>query len=179
MKVSEEQLEQLNRAFRRIFALPISGMTIRELQNAINLSMPSDGEATKALYESLLTGELKENLKKGANATDLANLVDDFAFQFRIAREVAESGEFMNIFSCDFAQQGNNIYFVNRMRRIDGQEYHFLSAPETNVRLAHMFINRLTDLKKAIDKKSGSAPLTPHIKEELTTLKNDIEALLA
>ena len=153
-------------------------MTIRELQNAINLSFPDDTETAKALYESLASGELRDKLSKSDNAADLVDFVDEFAYQFRMAREIAENGEFMNSYSCDFIQQGKNFFFVNRMRRIDGQEYHFLSAPETNVRLAHMFINRLTDLKKAIDKKVDNATLDPHLIEELTKLKTDIENLL-
>lgn len=174
MKVSEEQIEQLSRSFRRIFALPISRLTIRELQNAINTALPGNIDITKAIYESLLAGELKESLKKGNNTQDLTNFVEDFTSHVRIAREVAEMGEFMNSFSCDFLQQGNQVYFVNRMRRIDGQEYYFLSAPETNIRLAHMFINRLRDLKKQV----GNLPLDARLREELDTLKKDTEALL-
>lgn len=175
MTISEAQIEQLNRSFKRVFALPISKLTIRELQNALNQALPNSLETTKAIYESLLSGELAGSLKGGSNGSDLTTLIEDFAPHFKIAREVAEMGEFMNSFSCDFLQQGQNVYFVNRMRRIDGVEYHFLSAPETNVRLAHMFINRLSDLKKAV----GNKPLDPRLIEELTNLKTDLETLIA
>lgn len=92
----------------------------------------------------------------------------------RFAKEVYEFGEFMNIFSCDFLQQGNKVFFVNRMRRIDGEEYHFLSAPDTNIRLARMFINRLRDLKRT----AGNISLDDHLVEELKGIKTDIDDLL-
>lgn len=175
MKVAQDKIDLLRRSFRRIFALPISRLTIRETQNAIGQTLPTQSEEIKKnLYESLLTGQLNGDLKKEKNSTDLADLIDEFAFHFKMAREVADMGEYMNSFSCDFAQQGKQIYFINRMRRIDGEEYHFLSAPETNVRLAHMFINRLSDLKKAV----GNVPFEPRFKEELTSLKKAIDTLL-
>lgn len=175
MKITDEQYDQLTRSFRRIFALPISRLTIRELQNAINQILLGNIETSKTLYESLITGEVKDTLKKAGNQSDLSTLVGDFTYQFKIAREVAEMGEFMNSFSCDFIKQGEQIYFVNRMRRIDGQEYYFLSAPDTNVRLAHMFVNRLSDLKKANQNK----PLEGRLVEELSQLKKDLETLLS
>ncbi len=174
MKVSESQVEQIKRAFKRIFALSISRLTIRELQNALTQALSGNIEATKALYESFLTGELKASLKEGGNGEDLSNLVEEFTFPFKIAREVAEMGEFMNSFSCDFVEQGKQHLFINRLRRIDGSEYYFLSEPPTNIRLAHMFINRLRDLKKAV----GDLPLDPKLKEELFNIKKDIEELL-
>ena len=174
MKLSETQVEQLNRSFKRIFALPISRLTIRELQNAITQALQSNVEGSKALYESLLTGELKTPFKEDANGNGLSTLIEDFSSHVKIAREVAEMGEFMNSFSCDFLEQGKQYFFINRLRRIDGSEYYFLSAPETNIRLAHMFINRLRDLKKAV----GDLPLDPKLKEELNSIKQDIEALL-
>lgn len=174
MKIAQDQLVQLNRTFKRIFTLPISRLTIFELQNAINQDLNVSPECKSALYESLLTGEIKDSLKKANHGPELPNLINEFALNFKMAREVTERGEFMNIFSCDFIQQGEQVYFVNRMRRIDGTEYHFLSVPEINIRLAHMFINRLRDLKKA----AGNVSLDPILKEELSSLRKDVKELL-
>lgn len=174
MKLSEMQVEQLSRSFKRIFALPISRLTIRELQNAITQALPGNADGSKALYESLLTGDLKDALREGGNGEGLTNLIDDYSPHVKIAREVAEMGEFMNSFSCDFLEQNKQYFFINRMRRIDGNEYYFLSAPETNIRLSHMFINRLRDLKKAV----GNLPLDAKLKEELSSIQRDIEDLL-
>ena len=171
MPVSEDQLEQLNRVFKRIFSLPISRMTIREVQNAVSTAIPGNPETFKSVMESLLAGELKGI---SDDNVDLASFVDTYSYHVRMAKEVAEMGEFMNSFNCEFLQQGNQVYFVNRMRRIDGQEYYFLSMPETNIRLAHMFVNRLQDLKKAM----GRMKLDPRLLEELSSIKNDIDTLL-
>ena len=171
--ISEEQMETLNRYFKRIFALPISRMTVLEVQNALNETLPGKTEVAKSIYESLMTGEMQGAIKEDVE-TDLGGFVEHYSEHVRIAREVAERGEFMNSFSCDFFQQQNQIYFINRMRRVDGQEYHFLSAPETNIRLAHMFINRLRDLKKA----AGGSQFEARLVEELQNIKKDTEALL-
>lgn len=174
MKISDVELEQLNRSFKRVFALPISRLTIRELQNALTLSLSGNIDTSKALYESLLNGEINTALKSYDNRKEIGAFIDDFSPHVKIAREVAEMGEFMNSFSCDFLEQGKQFFFINRMRRIDGSEYYFLSAPETNIRLAHMFINRLKDLKKQV----GDLPLDPKLKEELRNIKTDIDALI-
>lgn len=171
--ISEEQMEVLNRYFKRIFALPISRMTVLEIQNALNEALPGKVETAKSIYESLMTGEPQGEVKNNPE-TDLSTFIENYSPNVRIAREVAERGEFMNSFSCDFFQQQNQIYFINRMRRVDGVEYHFLSAPETNIRLAHMFINRLRDLKKA----AGGAQFEARLIEELQNIKKDTEALL-
>lgn len=176
MKVTHDQVIQLGQLFRRIFVLPISKLTIRELQNAIAQALTEETEEIKKeLFDSFLAGELKKSLANKKNNAELISLIKEFDFHFKMAREVAELGEFMNSFSCDFAQQGKQIYFVNRMRRIDGEEYYFLSAPETNVRLAHMFITRLNDLKKAMN----NTPLDPRFIAELNLLKKDIDSLLS
>lgn len=57
------------------------------------------------------------------------------------------------------------------------QEYQFLSAPEINILLGRMFINRLRDLKKAIGAKAHQ--MDPSVPEELKQLKKDIYDLLA
>lgn len=175
MKISDVELEQLNRSFKRVFALPISRLTIRELQNALTQSLNSNIDLSKALYESLLNGELNTALKSYENRKEIGSFIDDYSPHVKIAREVAEMGEFMNSFSCDFLEQNKQFFFVNRLRRIDGTEYYFLSAPETNIRLAHMFINRLRDLKKQV----GNLPLDPKLKDELNLIKTDIETLMS
>ncbi len=174
--ITEQQVEQLNRSFKRIFALPISRMTLRELQNALSTTLPKP-EEHQGLYASLLNGELQDHFKKNGDISELMDLINTYSTPTRMAREVAEMGEFMNSFSCDFLQQGNNVFFVNRMRRIDGQEYQFLSAPEINIRLGRMFINRLRDLKKAVGAKA--LQMDPSVTEELKQLKKDIDDLLA
>lgn len=170
--VLDEQIEQLDRSFKRIFALPISRLTLRELQNAISTSIPKQ-EVSTAVYNSLLSGELDDSLKQ-REISELLRLIDSYSSHIRIAREVAEMGEFLNSFSCDFLQQNNQVFFINRMRRIDGQEYHFLSAPDINIRLARMFINRLRDLKR-----NANIRLESGLKDELRKLQTDIDALLA
>lgn len=172
MNISEEQIEHLQRSFKRIFALPLASMTFREVQNALTQVFPGKKEEPEAILNSLLSEEIQPVLKNGDTAL-LEDLVQTFSTPVRFAKEVADYGEFMNIFSCDFVQQGNQVFFMNRMRRIDGNEYRFLTQPEVNIRLAHMFISRLSDLKKAVN-----LPLDFKLRDELTSIKDQIENLL-
>ncbi len=171
--ISQEQIQQLKVGLKRVFGLPISKMTLREVQNLVSTVFQNDSDTARLMMDSLLRGELNEALENGDNE-QLISLLEDFSWNIRQAKEVFDLGEFMNIFSCDFLQQGNQVYFVNRMRRIDGQEYYFFSAPETNIRLAHMFINRLKDLKKAV----GNLPLDPRLLQELENLTKDVNELV-
>lgn len=171
--VTQDQVKQLNYQFVRIFALPTSRMTFKEVQNALTTTFTGKQEEPNALMTSLLNGELHSSLETG-NSADLKKFITEFSTNVRIAKEVSELGEFLNIFSCDFLQQGNQLYFVNRMRRIDGEEYFFLSQPETNIRLARMFINRLNDLKKNVN----GVQFDQRLKDELQKTKKDIENLL-
>jgi hypothetical protein len=172
MNVSEEQIEQLQRTMKRIFALPTASMTFKEIQNAIGQVFPGKKAEPEAVLNSLLTEEIQPMLKNGDTSL-LEDFIQNYAASVRFAKEVAEFGEFMNIFSCDFAQQGNQVFFMNRMRRVDGAEYRFMTRPDVNIRLAHMFINRLRDLKNSI-----KMPLDPSLIEELNSIKRDIETLL-
>lgn len=174
MKVTEEQIEHLERSFNRIFSLPVTRMTIREIQDALRAVMQGDPEAAKSLYESLLAGVSKGGFEQ-LNRSDLKSLIGKYTSQVNFAKEVGEFGEFMNSFSCDFFQQGNQVLFVNRMRRLDGQEYYFHSAPETNIRLAHMFVSRLQDLKKSVN----GLKLDQSLINELSQIKSTIDNLLA
>src|SRR5436190_11448544 len=133
--ITKEELDQLNNTLLRVFSLPMSRLTLREVQNAISTSVPGNIDIGNKIYNSFLTGNIPNEFD---DEEQFADLVNKYSVQVRIAKEVAELGEFMNIFSCDFVTQGNQVYFDNRMRRLDGQEYHFLSAPDTNIRLAHM-----------------------------------------
>ncbi len=168
--VAPEQVEQLKQGLQRAFALPLSKMTFREVQNAVALIFPNQSEVANKVMESLVKGELSTSMQ----APKLKEVIQEYAPLMRFAKEVADYGEFMNSFTCDFISQGNQVFFINRMRRIDGEEYHFLSAPETNIRLAHMFINRLRDLKKNV----GGISLDKSVVEELNNLAEDIKDLV-
>jgi len=179
MTEQNNQLELLNNLLERIFSLPISQMTLRELQNAINEAFQGN-ELKNDIFESLLQGRVQDSIK-GKFGKDFDKLVADYRIKFKLAKEIAETGDFMNSFICDLMQQNKKVYFVNRLRRIDGHEYHFNSLAETNVRLAHMFINRLSDLKKAVDNKVVGPifQIDPKLRLELEALKKDIEGLLS
>lgn len=171
--MTQDQIDQVKSGLKRIFSLPMSKMTLREVQNLVATTFPNQHEEAKSILDSLFAGESPKSMADDIRSK-FKPLIEEYSAQVRFAREVYEFGEFMNIFSCDFLQQGNKIFFVNRMRRVDGEEYQFLSSPDTNIRLAHMFINRLRDLKQS----AGDVKLDEHLLDELRSIKTDIDNVL-
>ena len=171
--ITKEQIKNLDLAFKRIFVLPITKMTIRELQETIGKLLEGKQDMSQALFDSLIQGKINDVLKKAPHE-HLTKLLDNYSSPFRVAVEIAESGEFINTLTCDQFQQNKQPFFVNRVKRIDGQEFQFLSLPDTTVRLAQMFVRRIRELR---DSPSGSQ-LELKVKQDLEILKKEVEALL-
>ena len=79
-------------------------------------------------------------------------------FLARLAKEVFERGEFVNIITSDLVTQEEQFAFVNRLRRIDGEEFVFMSDPQNTVHLVTHFVGRLYELEKnpKVEKRVGS-----------------------
>ncbi len=172
--MNEEQVAHLKKIFTKLFALPIGKLTIREVQNTLHTVLPDDFQKAAHVFESLITGEVVSALQ-GKTPDTFQQLVQQFSPAIALAKEVHEYGEFINICTSDLVSQGNQPYFVNRYRRVDGVEFHFFTLPDTSVRLAHMLVNRLHDLKKAY---SPHFAFDPHLLVELKNMRQDIDKLL-
>jgi hypothetical protein len=170
--ITDNEIRQLNDSFKRVFALPITRLTLREAQNAVSESLPGKSDILKGILDSLAGGEVESSFKK-EEKDKLKPFIEAYSVYFKIAADIYERGEFLNSFTSDITMQGNNLFFVNRMRRIDGHEFSYNALPENNLRLARMFISRYKELRT-----QSSAPLDPQLAEELKAIKKDLEALL-
>ena len=131
---------------RRIFAMKITRSTFRELQNVILTCVNQNKEMANALFESLLTGQIKGNYSE-QHREALEALNRQFTIPARLAKEVYERGEFINIITSDVVTQQDEVALLNRLRRIDGDEFVFLSDPENTVHLLQHMISRLQELQ--------------------------------
>lgn len=158
---------------RRIFALKISRSTFRELQNVILSCVDQDKNTANFLFETLMTGQIKGTLANEKQRRILEEVIKTFTIPARLAKEIYEKGEFVNIITSDLISQGEEFAFLNRIRRIDGEEFTFLSDPSNTLHLIQHFIGRLQELKGA---PKGKETLEKH-KNALIVLRERLKQI--
>lgn len=151
---------------RRIFAMKLSRSTFREIQNVILNCVNQNKELANFLFETLLTGQIKGEIPNEKHREILEEVIKNFTIPARLAKEVAERGEFINIITSDLVSQEEHFAFVNRLRRIDGEEFVFMSDPQNTVHLVNHFVGRLYELEK-----------TPKAKAEMDKFKKELGML--
>lgn len=133
---------------RRIFAMKITRSTYREIQNVILTCANQNKEIANFLFETLLTGQVKGEIPNEKHLEILEEVIKNFTIPARLSKEVHERGEFINIITSDMVSQEEQFAFLNRVRRIDGEEFVFLSDTQNTIHLATHFIGRLMELEK-------------------------------
>jgi hypothetical protein len=173
--IDEKKLQQLSMAFQRILTLPLSKSSFRQMQNAILFCLEGNREAATRLLEALLKGA-QEN-PSGAKSTldpNTQKLIDRFSLQIGVAREVSERGEFLSIVTSDIINHPEMPLFGNRIRRVDGEEFDFITNAESTIQLLHHFSSRLQEMEKV----EKSREVLKGAKKELVSLKSRIEQLI-
>lgn len=152
---------------KRIFALKVSRTTFREVQNVILSCTNQEKQLANILFEMLLTGSIPEHLGNESQQEILEDIVKLFTIPTRLAKEVYERGDFVNIITSDAVNhQQEQFAFVNRVRRIDGDEFTFMTDTESTIHLIQHFVSRLAELEKS-----------PKSKELLSLQKSALNAI--
>jgi hypothetical protein len=151
---------------KRIFAMKITRSTFRELQNVILNCVNQDKDLANLLFETLMTGQIKQSISNEKQREILEEVIKNFTIPARLSKEVYERGEFVNIITSDLMSQQDQYAFMNRIRRIDGEEFIFLSDPQNTIHLLQHFAARLFELEKA-----------PKGKEQIEKLKKEISLI--
>ncbi len=151
---------------KRIFALKITRSTFREIQNVILTCANHNKQLANDLFETLLTGRIKEDLGNEKQKEVLEDVIRHFTIPARLSKEIYERGDFINIITSDAVRQQEHVAFVNRIRRIDGEEFIFMSDPESTIHLLQHFVGRLQELQK-----------TPTAKEVLMKNKDSLKII--
>lgn len=134
---------------KRIFAMKISRSTFRELQNVILTCANQDKTIANFLFETLMNGQIREGTVNEKQREVLEDIIKNFTIPARLSKEVFERGEFINIITSDLVSQKEQFAFLNRVRRIDGDEFVFLSDPQNTMHLLQHFVGRLQELQNA------------------------------
>jgi|GEM_PF-1438020 len=131
---------------KRIFAMKITRSTFRELQNVILNCVNQNKESANFLFETLLTGQVKPIITNEQHRKVLEETIRFFTIPARLAKEVFERGEFINIITSDLVSQQEQFAFLNRLRRIDGEEFEFMSDTQNTLHLLNHFVGRMFEL---------------------------------
>lgn len=146
--LEEQDVNHLGQIFRRIFAFPVSRITFKEVQRSVFSLTKEDRDRANQIMDALLTGESKQDKSPGMQA-----LINDFTPLIRLSKDVLEKGEFISFLSSDLVNPSHPL-FINQIRRIDGQEFQFLTEPEGVVHLLKHFVRRIEELQR-MDKSNG------------------------
>lgn len=158
---------------QRLFSLKIGRTTFREMQNAILNTVEGNRDEAAKLFEALLRGELGDDLADSESKGPLKSLIDTYCVPARLSRDVYERGDFLQVITSDLIRQDKPM-FVNRIRRIDGDEIQFITDVESTVHLLQHFVGRLVDME---GEEADSKVLEGSLKE-LEQVKQGLQKLL-
>ncbi|MCB1112852.1 MAG: DUF5414 family protein [Chlamydiales bacterium] len=168
------KVAQMHKVFDRIFAMPISRTTFREVQSALLAFCEGKQEPYKLMFEALLTGKTPDDLSKLTKGGELQSFITKFQVKTFVAREVHEKGEFINFITSDLITHPNRVVFANCIRCVDGKELRFLTDIESTLQLLNHFVGRVHEAEKV----EASKEAISGFKNELTKLKSKIEELI-
>lgn len=156
--MDDKKLANVKKGLKRVFSMPITRSTFRELQNALMATTEGDRDLANNVLESLMAGESK------GNGNTMKAIVEDYAIQAQLSRDIFEKGEFINMITSDILTQPGNVVFSNRVRRVDGEEFHFITDVESTIQIILHFIGRLQELDKSEGTKSVLTKAKDHLK---------------
>ncbi len=173
--IDAKKIEQLDFAFQRILTLPVTRSSFRQMQNAVLFCVDGDRNKATQLLDALLGFE-PENAQVKNNRQDPAfqKLIERYALPLSVAQEVSERGEFLSIVTSDVINHPEMPLFGNRIRRIDGQEFDFITNAESAIQLLHHFSSRLQEMERL----EKSRNVLKGLKNELISLKMRIDQLI-
>ncbi|WP_213318892.1 CT_584 family protein [Chlamydiifrater volucris] len=157
---------------KRIFATPVGYTTFREVQNVVFNCSENDQEKANFFFELLINGKLTKELP-AKQQTAAHALISEFMMPIRVAKDVHERGEFINFVTSDMIAQQDRCVFLNRLARVDGQEFLLMTDVQNTCHLIRHFIARLMEAQK---NPAGEKNLA-EISEDILSLKNYLEEL--
>lgn len=170
----EKKLNQLDRAFERVFAFNITRSTFRQIQNVIFAIAEGDKEVSTAVLEALLLGDVKADAHKAINNAGFKKFIQTYSVRVQVSKDVLERGEFINLVTSDILQNPQSIVFANRIRRIDGEELQFITDTESTMQLVSHFLNRIQE----VDRAEPNRNIVSGIMGDLSAIKSKIDELM-
>ncbi|MCX6994508.1 MAG: DUF5414 family protein [Chlamydiae bacterium] len=168
--LNELMIHNIEAILKRIFCQKITRSTIREVQNGFMACTKNDQELSRDLLETVLSGTLQGGFSSHPLSDNIKKIISEFTIPLRVAKEVFERGEFISMVTSDILKNEGEIAFVNRIKRVDGEEFSFISDPASTLHLLHHFTARLKEFEQNKD-------LLQAMKGDLIAIKEKLEAL--
>jgi hypothetical protein len=168
--INEQIANELNVHLQRIFCLPITRSTFRDLQQVVLHLTQGDPDRSNQFFELLLSGTIKESIVDKGAYEKVRLMVENYTIPCRMSKEVFERGDFLAGASSEMLVREDQAAFVNRIRRVDGKELQFIADPQGVFFLIHHFVSRLEELKRD-GKLKGN-------KDEIGELRSRLQSLL-
>ena len=157
---------------KRIFATPIGYTTFREFQNVVFNCSQGQQELANFLFEMLINGKLLQELPAGQKQS-AQSLIVQFMMLIRVAKDIHERGEFINFITSDMLAHQERCVFLNRLARVDGQEFLLMKDVQNTCHLIRHLLSRLLEAQKnPIGEKN-----LQEIQEDLVSLRAHFEEL--
>jgi hypothetical protein len=163
--LNKEQTTLIDQSLTRIFALPITRSTYREIQNAILRSLDGSREKTQFILEMLFKGNVVDD-------PVLKEIVQHYSVKTRLARDVMERGDFISLLTSDITKANDKALLINRIRRVDGDEFQFLTDSDNTLNILEHFIGRLQEIK------NQDPSFSKNYKNRLKQLSDELKTLL-
>jgi len=172
--LDDTKIHGLSQIFKRIFSMPISRLTFREIQSAIMTAAEGDKEEARIFLEALLSGSQEGGVSQytGPKSPALADLTKDYGVLAWVAKDIFEKADFINFISSDIHTQPNRIFFTHSLRKVDGKEFEFFTDAASTIQLLQHFLNRVHELSKTENRVIST------YKKELSQLKKTLDKLL-
>jgi len=172
----EKKIKMLHKTFNRIFALPITRFTFKEMQMAIGSSVNGDEKTAQVLFEALLTGKVDPDLERETKTPVIRRFVEAYSIKALVAKDVHEHGDFLSLVNSDVIPNNKgSAIFINRIRRVDGKELHFMTEINSTIQLLRHMVERLLEAKK----NEHSKKILAEQKKEILILRQRLDKLIA
>jgi hypothetical protein len=172
--LDKKAIELIGRGLKRIFSMKVTRSTYREVQNVILAATQGESEDADKLFRSLLMGQVQDDIVKGDALKMLNRLAEEYSIPIRLAKDVLERGEFVNLLTSDTLNSNNRILFLNRVRRIDGDEFQFITDPVSTVHVLQHFVGRMTELSQT----DAGLRVMEQLTKDLDQVKDQLEKLI-
>lgn len=171
--LDQKNFEKLGHTLKRIFTMPITKTTFREVQSAIINAAQGDKELYTDLTESLIVGQVKPILKGQIDLEIFQWVIDQFHVEVLVSKEVHDKGQYISFITSDLLKQPNGVVFANCIKTVDAEEHRFVTDIESSMQLVQHFVGRLHEAKAV----EASKPHFERIHEQLQKLKESVDGL--
>ena len=172
--IPPENLDQFGQSLQRIFAMKVTRSTYREVQNAVIAAVGGDQEKAQTLAECLLSRNTTSGPEGEPLPEPIQSIIQEYSVPIRLSKDVSEKGEFLSLVTSDTVRHGELVAFLNRVRRIDGEDFQFLTDTEGTL---HLLLHVLSRLREVSSSEHGQKLLSQY-QQHLNVIQTQVNALL-